>query len=358
LVDSATPSTDPPHAAPFRVGLLTRGPAEQISGGHLYQWRVIEGAAEHDVLIERVTVSRLRNPVRSDVEVTVVDSLVAATVAPWVVLHRPASTLVALIHQPPGGVDGRTRRTAVAARLDLLLYRRCDLLIAVSEFLADELSGTFRLPARRITVVEPGTEKDLLVPGQRDLRQGRAVAVLCVANWLPNKGLLELLEAVGALPVELATLHLVGRDDADRRYSADVRERLDLPDLRDRVVCHGPQPPAAVAELLAGADVFALASAGETFGMVYAEALSAGVPIVGWRTGNLPHLVEHDREGLLVEPGDVCGLSASLRRVAADAALRTRLASAARRRGDLLPTWPQSRARFFTALRVARSRHG
>ena len=58
-----------------------------------------------------------------------------------------------------------------------------------------------------------------------------------------------------------------------------------------------------MAALYRDADVFVLPSLREPYGTVYGEAMAAGLPVVGWRAGNLPHLAGHGREGLLVEPG-------------------------------------------------------
>jgi glycosyltransferase involved in cell wall biosynthesis len=75
--------------------------------------------------------------------------------------------------------------------------------------------------------------------------------------------------------------------------------------------------------------------------------------VVGWRAGNLPHLAEHGREGLLASPDDVAGLGAALARLAGDEALRGRMAAAAGRRAAARPTWAQSAAMFFAALEEA-----
>ena len=183
-----------------------------------------------------------------------------------------------------------------------------------------------------------------------DLRHGRRIAVLCVGNWLPNKGVLELLDAVAALPRDDVTLHLVGRVDVDARYTGQVRARLHAPDLDGRVVVHGPLPRRNVAGLYAGADVFVLPSYAETYGTVFAEALTAGLPTVGWRSGNLPNLIEDGEQGCLVDPGDIAGLSRALGRLATDDGWRPALAAAARRRGASLPTWEDTADAFFGAL--------
>ena len=74
-------------------------------------------------------------------------------------------------------------------------------------------------------------------------------------------------------------------------------------------------------------------------------------PVIGWRAGNLPHLVEDRREGLLVETGDVDALSQALMRLVLDGDMRRRLGVAAKRRALARPTWKASAALFFAAIR-------
>jgi glycosyltransferase involved in cell wall biosynthesis len=79
--------------------------------------------------------------------------------------------------------------------------------------------------------------------------------------------------------------------------------------------------------------------------------MAFGLPVVGWRAGNLPYLAEDEREGLLLDPGDVAALSRALLRLAVDRDIRARLGAAAQRRALTRPTWDASAARFFEAIR-------
>jgi len=80
----------------------------------------------------------------------------------------------------------------------------------------------------------------------------------------------------------------------------------------------------------ASADVFAFPSDSETLGFAALEAMAAGVPVVAARAGGIPHIIDHGRTGLLVEPGSGAALAEGLRLVLRDAALRARLAEEGR----------------------------
>jgi glycosyltransferase involved in cell wall biosynthesis len=204
-----------------------------------------------------------------------------------------------------------------------------------------------------LRVIPPGADvaSDIVLP-PADLRAGRKAAVLAVGNWVERKGLLELLDAVAALPLESVTLHLVGDTEADPGYAMRVRARIAAPDLVGRVVVHGPRSINEVAGFYRAADVFALASVREPYGTVYGEAMAAGLPVVGWDRGNLPHLARDGVEGLVVAAGDQAALAAALQALAENEPLRRRLATAARRRAATFPTWQETATRLFAELRV------
>jgi glycosyltransferase involved in cell wall biosynthesis len=335
------------------VSLVTLGSPEQLTGGYLYHRRMAELAPRHDAQVDLVSVPALPLPLPAAragralrraacADVLVIDSIAAAFVTPWR-LPRP---LAAMLHQPPGGIDHGPPRRWVQATLDRALYRRCDLIMLASETLVAAMRGF------RTVVVAPGRDVAASPSGPPlDLRQGRRSALLSVGNWVERKGTVDLLDAFARVPSGLATLHLVGRTDIDRRYTSRVRARLARSDLAGRIVVHGPVTRDEVALLYRSADVFVLPSYREPYGTAYGEAMAAGLPVVGWRAGNLPQLADHGREGLVLEPGDVAGLAAALQRLAEDPRYRERLAAAALERARDLPTWDDTARLFFGLLR-------
>ena len=72
-----------------------------------------------------------------------------------------------------------------------------------------------------------------------------------------------------------------------------------------------------------------LASVGEAFGLVLAEAMACGVPIVGSRSGSLPEVVDEGRTGLLATPLDAKSFADAIERLAGDAELRGRMGAGA-----------------------------
>jgi glycosyltransferase involved in cell wall biosynthesis len=342
--------------------LVTLGDPARPSGGYLYHRRMADAAPDRGARIEFVSfrdrpfpfplaeARRVLDEVRAlRPDALILDSIAAAFLGPFAT--RAGAPVVGSLHQPPGGIDHGRVRTRAQTRLDLAAWKRADILIAASDHLAEQVVDT-GAPRDRIRVVPPG--RDVAVPptgATADLRAGRACAFLCVANWLPRKGIVELLDAFGQLAPDSATLHLAGDDAADRRYAARVRERVGR--LGDRVVLHGHVSRERIASLYSCADAFVLPAYRDPYGTVWGEAMAFGLPVVGWHAANLPHLAAHDREGLLVTPGDVGALTDALARLASDEALRRRLGEAARARAESRPTWAESAELYFEAVREA-----
>jgi glycosyltransferase involved in cell wall biosynthesis len=349
------------------IVLVTLGDPGRLTGGYLFHRRMADRAARHGASLRFVSFPDRPFPLATlaapevlrraeSGDVLVLDSIVAAFLGPWLALRDPKVPLVAMLHQPAGGIDFGPWRTTIQARLDWMAYRRAALLMVASETLRQGLRAA-AVPESRIRLVAPGRDGAIVAAesagdavDKGELRQGRRAAVLCVANWLAQKDILAVLEAVARLPDEAVTLHLAGDTEVDPRYAERVRARLAAPELVGRVVAHGRLAPARVAALYAAVDAFVLASHKEPYGTVFGEAMAAGLPVIGWRVGNLPHLATDGREGLLLAPGDIEGLAAALRRVAEDDELRRRLGAAARERALSLPTWDETAATFFEVI--------
>lgn len=168
------------------------------------------------------------------------------------------------------------------------------------------------------------------MPG-RPASAERRVCVLFLANLSPAKGCLDLVDAATRLLDEGADVEFVfagGVADAAARAEAALRarpygERIRFPGVADEARKHA---------LLERADIFALPSHSEAHPLVVLEAMSAGLPVVTTRRGAIPETVVDGETGLLTQPRDTAGLTAALRRLVADPALRARMGVAARNR--------------------------
>jgi len=232
--------------------------------------------------------------------------------AAWCRLAR-----VPYVFEPLGMFEPRLRKVALKRLLDATLYRGvargAAAVVVASERERDAVVACGVTPGK-VHVRGNGFPDPQASTTDGDLREqlgipAAAPLLLYVGRIASGKGIDHLLAALHELPE--AHLVIAGPDDhhgvsteGDRVHTLPVSE----------------EPPH---HLYPQADVFVLASAGESFGMVAAEAAAAGTPvIVSDRCGIAPFFEEDEA---LVVPYDRDAVIAAIRRVLADDALRARL---------------------------------
>jgi glycosyltransferase involved in cell wall biosynthesis len=217
--------------------------------------------------------------------------------------------------------------------------RRADALVAVSEFVGRSLVAAGHAP-ERVHVVLNAVDLDAWKPGlDRDNARHElaldpaSLAVLTVCRLAPEKGPAELIEAFARVRAESpeATLLIAGLDlSGDRGFAAELLELVRRRDLVGRVRFLGWRDD--VPRLMAAADVYAMPSTGEPFGLVFAEAMAMELPVIGLADGGTPEVVEHDRTGLLSAHGDGDALAANVARLLGHPELRTQFGERGRQR--------------------------
>ncbi len=340
------------------VVLLVPGSIATRTGGYGYDRRIVAGlrelgwqvtVRELDGSFPRPTPSALQGAARAlaalpDGAVVLADGLAYGAMPDEARAEAARLRIVALVHHPlaeESGLDASTAQALAASERAALAAARH--VVVTSHRTAARLPD-YGVTPDRISVVEPGTDPAPLAPGSG----GEAVHLLCVASLTPRKGhagLLRALSRLTALPWRLTCVGGALHPPTAER----LRELTATLGLADRVTMAGEGDDAMLAAAYAGADVFVLPTLYEGYGMVVAEALARGLPVVSTPTGAIAALVgEH--AGVLVPPGDDAALEAALRRVIGDPALRARLSEGARRVRAHLPTWADAASRMADIL--------
>ncbi len=218
----------------------------------------------------------------------------------------------------------------LAARLERANVRRADVVLTTSAYAATRIVEEYGVERSRIAVVpEPialARWKTALDAAPRAPRGGEAV-VLCVAHLYPRKNVAALVRAMTMLEAPVR-LRIVGTGPETPKLEALVREL----GLGNRAAILGHVPFESLVAEYRNADVFCLPSLQEGFGIVFLEAMAAGLPIVACRAAAVPEVVPDGECGLLVPPHEIRALASALDRLASDASERTRLGEAGRRR--------------------------
>lgn len=341
------------------VYFLIPGDPDRRTGGTLYDRRIMAGLAAlgRSVELRRLSAAFPIPDAAALLEAdavlaalpeqawVVVDGLALGALPETVAAHRHRLRLVGLVHHPLAletGLDETRCRQLHGSEREALRHVRH--IIVTSPSTARALADYDVVP-ERCTVIPPGTDPAPLATGS----SCGELALLCAASLTPRKGHAVLFRALARLAHRPWRLRCAGSDALHPATAMALRALIAELELADRIEFLGELDADALAVCYREADVFVLPSFHEGYGMVLAEALARGLPIISTTAGAIPDTVPADA-GLLVPPGDETALAEALARVMDDPGLRQRLAAGARTARQTLPDWPSACARFAATL--------
>lgn len=347
------------------AAFLIPGDPDLPTGGYAYDREVLARLADFGVTPIRVLLpGSFPDPSAADLETcaALVDALPAGCpllidglaygAMPADLVRRFARPVVALCHHPLALESGiAPERAAFLRASETAALALAGAVIVTSPSTGRLLAADYAVPAERIVTAMPGTARKARAIGSGGVR----LELLAVGSIVPRKGYDLLVAALAGLAARDWRLTIVGADRAPDHGRA-LREQIAAAGLAERVRLPGAVSDAVLDDLYRRADVFVSASHYEGYGMVLAEALQRGLPIVATTGGAAGETVPAGA-GLAVAPGDVVGLAAALDRILADAGLRRTLAAAAFAAGEALPRWEDT-ARIVAACLRARSEEG
>src|SRR5262245_34709784 len=324
------------------------GDLDLRTGGYTYDRRVLELLSKFGVAAQHLPLpASFPDPTAADLcqtaralagpashAVLLVDGL-AYGAMPTAVIERARAPIVALVHHPlclEAGLDAaRQQALRLLETAALALARK---IIVTSPLTQRTLIADFAVPAHKITVAEPGTD-----PAPRAAGAGQQpVQLLSVGAIVPRKAFHLLVRALSPLRDRDWQLTIAGPTDRSPRALADVEAAIRMSGLGQRIALVGPVDKGRLANLYASADAFLTASLYEGYGMVLAEAMARGLPIVCTSGGAAADTVP-DCAAIKVPPGDERALTLAIQRLLDDRELRQSLAEAAWSAGQKLPRW-------------------
>lgn len=266
--------------------------------------------------------------------------------------------LVALVHHPLSletGLDAAVRAKLEASERQALASALA--VVVTSAATAETLMAEFSVPRARLTVALPGTDK----PERRDgvgteggdgpSPSGRTgpPRILSIGTLIARKDHATLVDGLARVADLAWQCRIIGSKSADPETSAALERQIVGRGLAGRIDLAGAMPD--VSSEYRGADLFVLASRYEGYGMVFAEAMANGLPIVSCAEGAPRDLIPGDA-GRRFAPGDADELGAALRALLTDRQALARAAAASLAAGRSLPSWRQTAETVAAMLAV------
>jgi glycosyltransferase involved in cell wall biosynthesis len=348
----------------MHVGLVIYGDLQTVSGGFLYDRKLVEhlerqgdgvevislpwrSYARH--LLDNFSGSLRRRLQTAKFDVLLQDELNHPSLF-WLNerIHRSLPyPVLAIVHHLRSSEMRPTWQNRVFLQVERRFLRSVDGFVFNSQTTRQAVEGAgINLACRPYLVAYPAGDQfnqDISVADiARRAFEPCPLRIIFLGNLIPRKGLHTLLAAIQQLPAGLCSLSVVGSLQLDPGYARAIRRQIDRSRLADRVHFWGSVPADFLAARLRDHQLLVVPSTYEGYGIVYLEGMSFGLPAIATTAGAAVEIITPDVDGYLIPPGDAAALAGRLDRLAQDRSLLREMSLAARQRYLAQPTWEQT----------------
>ena len=353
----------------MNIGLLIYGSLDTISGGYLYDRKLVAYLKEQGDQVEILSLpwrnyprhlldnfsSSLRGRLRAlDVDVLIQDELNHPSLAWLNAAFQTPYPIVSLVHHLRCYETRSTWKNAIYRRVEGRYLDSVDGFIFNSQTTLEAVEEISALKRRPWVIATPAGDRfdPHIEAAEIEARawQDGPLRLLFVGNLIPRKGLHNVIGALSHLESGMCTLDVVGGYDSDPRYTHHIFQQVHDSGLQEDIRFHGSQVDDALAKLIHAGQVLVVPSTYEGFGIVYLEGMGFGLPAIGTNSGAAKEIITHDESGYLIQPGDEAGLATILEDLYLARGKLTSLGIAARSRYMQFPGWQVSMERIRSFL--------
>jgi glycosyltransferase involved in cell wall biosynthesis len=359
----------------LRLGLVIYGSLDTVSGGYLYDRRLVASLRSHSAEVEVISLpwrdylrclgdnfsaSLLRRLADLQVDVLLQDELNHPSLF-WLNqrLHGrdrgSPCPIVSIVHHLRCNETLPSWESRLIRRIERSYLRSVDAFIYNSQATRRTVE-TVRAISTQCPYVVAYPAGDRFAPAitdeaisQRALQPG-PLRLLFVGNVIPRKGLHTLLQALRTLPQEAWRLTVAGSLDLDPDYVRALRRQADEAGLAGRISFLGSLPDPELAHLLCSHQLLAVPSSYEGYGIVYLEGMGFGLPAIATTGGGAAEIVTHGRDGFLVSPDNMGKLAHHIGELWRNRQELRHMSLAARQRYLRHPTWEQTGEQIYAFL--------
>ena len=363
----------------MRIGLVIYGSLDTLSGGYLYDRKLVEylracGDSVEIIslpwrsyprhLLDNFSPAWRRRLAALNLDILLQDELNHPSLAGVNRVFKNAPfPVVSIVHHLRASEEHPVWRLPFyrwverryLASVDGFVFNSCTTQANVETLLLNRKERKGRKETPRIVAYPaadhldvPTAEKVQGLIDERSVRFG-PVELLFVGNLIPRKGLHHLLAALARLPDRNWRLHAVGRADVDSGYTARIRTQIERLGLGQAVTLHGRVSDSTLTEYLTRCHLLVVPSY-EGFGIVYLEAMAFGLPVIASTAGAAHEIAQPGVNGFLVEPADTDKLAQTLIHCLDDRSALAEMGRAARQVYDRHPVWAETGERIRSFL--------
>ena len=349
----------------MRIGLLIYGSLDAISGGFLYDRKLVEylqsQSDEVEVislpwrsyprhLVDNISPTLYRRLVNLNVDVLLQDELAHPSLS-WVnrrLKSRISYPIISIVHHLRVSEVNPAGAIAFYRRVEQAYLRANDGYIFNSDTTCREVKALSGGRLKPYVIGYPAGQFKPDMDSSAILARAHLpgpLKLLFIGNLIPRKGLHTLLDALESLPAGMVTLTVVGGYLSDSGYVRKVLSRMQARPQNGQTSCIqylGVLSAQELAEVIRTHHVIAVPSSYEGYGIVYLEGMGFGLPAIGTTRGAASEIITHGLDGYLVPPDDPAALVGVIQQLAVNRDQLAEFSLAALRRYLEHPTWEQT----------------
>jgi glycosyltransferase involved in cell wall biosynthesis len=214
------------------------------------------------------------------------------------------------------------RKAKLLKRLQRYILNNFEKVIATSDFQMESLLESFQIPEEKIIKHPNFINLENYLKQAPEKKADRKIQILNVCRFAKWKRIDLCIRVFSRLNSQNLELKIIGGGNPS--LERELKSLCQDLKVEEKVIFEGEVNPVEISRYFKEGDIFFSTTAYEPFGIVFIEAMAAGLPIVAPRIGGIPDIVE-DGTGFLVEPDDTDSMVQKLELLVKDKALRTSL---------------------------------
>jgi glycosyltransferase involved in cell wall biosynthesis len=336
----------------MRIGLIIYGSLDTVSGGYLYDRKLVDYLRSQGDTVEVISLPwrnyaahltdnfRFRLPEHLDILVQ--DELNHPSLI-FVNLGKHPYPIISLVHHLRCSELRPNWQNTFYGVVEKQYLASVDGFIFNSETTKRVVYGI--IDQRKPSIIghpptdqfgEPISEDEIIRrANSQELR------ILFLGNVIERKGLHILLEAVKRLKSSVK-VDIVGALNSEPTYAKQIQEFISVHALSSFVFLHGPLDQERLMEKFRQAHILVVPSSYEGYGIVYLEGMSFGLPAIGTTAGAAREIITEGIDGFLIGPENADMLASRLKDLSEKRDVLIRMSLAARERYLRQPRWSET----------------
>lgn len=333
----------------MRVGLIIYDSLDTLSGGYLYDRKLVEYLREREDVVEIISIpwrnyaahlaDNLYFRLPTNLDVVIQDELNHPSLIAANARNHPYP-IISLVHHLRCSESRPGWQNAFYRLIEKKYLKSVDAFIfnsKTTQQVVHQLIGN----GKPNMIAHPPTDRFGKAISKEEIEsraQMNPLRILFLGNLIERKGLHTLLEAIRFQP-SLLRLDIVGSLNSEPAHAKQIQEYVATNNLSSFVSFHGPLDKEPLTEKFKQAHVLVVPSSYEGYGIVYLEGMCFGLPAIGTTAGAASEIIIDGVDGFLIKPGDAAALANRLKVLNETRDTLIRMSLAARKRYIRQPKW-------------------